>query len=57
MTSKNYFCENCGISAFRHSRGEPGKVDINLRCVDGVDIESIPTQLFDGQNWEEAMKA
>ena len=57
MTSKNYFCENCGISAFRHSRGDPGRVDINLRCLKGVDIESIPNQLFDGQNWEEAMKA
>ena len=57
MTSKNYFCESCGISPFRHSRSDPENVDINLRCLEGVDIESIPTGLFDGQNWEEAVKA
>jgi hypothetical protein len=56
MTSKNYFCEICGISPFRHSRSDPKKVDINLRCLEGVDIESIPTESFDGKNWEEAMK-
>jgi len=56
MTSKNYFCENCGISAFRHSRTDPENVDINIRCLDGVDIDSFPTKLFDGQNWEEAAK-
>jgi hypothetical protein len=57
MTSKNYFCENCGISPFQHSRSEPELVDINIRCLDGVDVDSFPTQLFDGQNWEEAVKS
>jgi hypothetical protein len=57
MTSKNYFCEHCGISPFRHSRSETHLVDINLRCLEGVDIESIPTELFDGRNWEETMKS
>ena len=55
MTSKNYFCGNCGISAFRRSRSAPDKVDINLRCVEGVDIESIRVQKFDGRNWEAAI--
>jgi hypothetical protein len=31
-------------------------VDINLRCLDGVNIDSIPAKLFDGINWEEAVK-
>jgi hypothetical protein len=31
-------------------------VDINIRCLDGVDIDSFPVELFDGQNWEEAAK-
>jgi hypothetical protein len=31
-------------------------VDINIRCLDGVDIQAIPVELFDGQNWEEAAK-
>ncbi len=57
MTSKNYFCESCGISPFRHSRSEPELFDINIRCLDGVDVDSFPTEVFDGQNWEEAMKS
>jgi hypothetical protein len=60
MTSKNYFCEKCGVSAFRHSRGAPESVDINIRCLDGVDAEALaqklPIEHFDGKNWEEAAK-
>jgi hypothetical protein len=55
MTSKNYFCGHCGISAFRRSRSDPDKVDVNLRCVEGVDVESIRVQKFDGRNWEAAI--
>jgi len=57
MTAKNYFCENCGISAFRHARSDPDKVDINVRCLEGVDIESLPTQFFDGQSWDDAIQS
>ncbi|HXV36943.1 MAG TPA: GFA family protein [Myxococcota bacterium] len=55
MTSKNYFCGHCGISAFRRSRSDPDKVDVNLRCVEGIDVESIRVQKFDGRNWESTM--
>jgi hypothetical protein len=57
-TAKNYFCENCGVSPFRHSRSAPEMVNINVRCLDGVDAEALtralPVEHFDGQNWEEA---
>jgi hypothetical protein len=56
MTSKNYFCAKCGVSAFRHSRGAPEQVDVNVRCLDGVDAEvlaqNLPIEHFDGKNWE-----
>jgi hypothetical protein len=55
MTSQNYFCRTCGMSPFRRSRSAPEKININLRCVDGVDVEAFPVQHFDGRNWEEAM--
>ena len=35
MTSKNHFCESCGISSFRRSRTAPEKIDVNVRCLDG----------------------
>ena len=60
MTSKNYFCQTCGISAFRRSRTAPENIDINIRCLDGVDAEALaqelPVEHFDGQNWEAAAK-
>jgi hypothetical protein len=56
MTSDNQFCVTCGISPFRRSRTTPDLIDINVRCVDGVDAEALPVEHFDGQNWEEAVK-
>jgi hypothetical protein len=29
--------------------------DVNLRCVEGIDVESIRVQKFDGRSWESAM--
>ena len=52
MTSKNLFCERCGISAFRRSRSRPGRVDINVRCLDDVDAEALPVAHFDGRSWD-----
>ncbi len=54
MTSKNHFCRKCGISPFRRSRTSPQMIDINARCLDGVDAETLPVVRFDGQNWEQA---
>ncbi len=52
MTSKNLFCERCGISAFRRSRSRPDRVDVNVRCLDAVDAEALPVAHFDGRSWE-----
>lgn len=55
-TSKNFFCDKCGVSAFRHSRSAPENVDVNVRCLDGVDaealVQALPVEHFDGQSWE-----
>jgi hypothetical protein len=56
MTSQNYFCRTCGISPFRRSRSAPEKIDINLRCVDGVEAEAFALERFDGRNWDAAMR-
>jgi hypothetical protein len=32
----------------------PTKIDVNVRCLDGVDIASVKPHHFDGQNWEHA---
>jgi hypothetical protein len=54
--AKHHFCKTCGISPFRRARSNPHEVDVNLRCLEGVDLAAIPVQRFDGQHWEEAMQ-
>lgn len=54
--ARNLFCATCGISPFRRARSDPDKIDINLRCVEGIDIAALRVEHFDGQHWEEAMR-
>jgi hypothetical protein len=53
-TAKHWFCRVCGISSFRRSRSSPESIDVNVRCLQGVDAERFEARLFDGQNWERA---
>jgi hypothetical protein len=53
--AKHTFCKVCGVHAFYVPRSDPDKIDVNVRCIDGVDIESLTVHTFDGQQWEEAM--
>ena len=52
--AQHHFCPVCGVAPFYVPRSDPDMIDVNLRCVEGVDIDSIPISKFDGQNWEEA---
>lgn len=54
--AKHHFCRHCGIHSFYVPRSDPDKIDVNVRCLDGVDLTKIPTSRFDGQNWEAAMQ-
>jgi hypothetical protein len=51
------FCRHCGISAFRRPRSDPHLFDVNVRCLEDVDVDSLPVDRFDGQNWEKAAAA
>jgi hypothetical protein len=54
--AKHYFCRHCGVSAFYRPRSDPDKVDVNARCLDGLDLTALEVRRFDGQHWEEAMR-
>lgn len=51
----HHFCRHCGIHSFYVPRSDPDKVDVNLRCLDGVDLAEIAVSPFDGRNWEHAI--
>jgi hypothetical protein len=54
-TAKHPFCSTCGIHAFYVPRSDPDKIDINVRCLDDVEIAAIKPHTFDGKNWEQSM--
>ena len=53
-TAKHYFCSTCGISSYYIPRSHPNMIDVNLRCVDGVNLEELEIERFNGQDWEQA---
>lgn len=54
-TAKHHFCKTCGIHSFYRPRSHPDSIDVNLHCLDDVDLNAFAIQRFDGQHWEEAV--
>ena len=51
-TAKHYFCPVCGISPYYIPRSHPDKIDVNVRCLEGVELESLTIVPFNGREWE-----
>jgi hypothetical protein len=54
-TAKHTFCRHCGVYPFYTPRSHPDHVDVNVRCLEGVDFKQLEPRPFDGQNWEATM--
>jgi hypothetical protein len=54
--ARHTFCRHCGIHPFYVPRSDPNKIDVNVRCLEGVDLSTLKPEAFDGLNWEESMK-
>ena len=46
------FCKTCGIKSFARGKGRDGAemIAVNVRCLDNVDLEKVPTKAFDGRS-------
>lgn len=55
-TAKHTFCRQCGIHPFYVPRSDPDKIDVNVRCLDNVDLTTVQITPFDGRNWEDAIE-
>ena len=55
-TAAHRFCRTCGVHPFYTPRSDPDKVDVNVRCLDGVDLAALEITPFDGHNWETAIE-
>jgi len=51
-TAKHHFCKTCGIAPFYIARSHPDGIDVNARCCDGLDLDALPVETFEGQDWE-----
>jgi len=54
--ARHTFCKVCGIHPFYVPRSDPDKIDVNVRCLDGIDVSTLTLRPFDGCHWEEAMQ-
>ena len=54
--AKHRFCRYCGVHPFYTPRSDPRGVDVNVRCLDGVDPDALRPGRFDGKNWEQAIQ-
>lgn len=46
--AKDYFCPVCGILPFRRPRNGADIWTVNVRCLEGVDLDSIPIRHIRG---------
>jgi len=54
QVAKHTFCKTCGIHPFYVPRSNPDMIDVNVRCLDGIELSTIEPMTFDGKNWEAA---
>ena len=49
------FCRHCGVASFYVPRSHPDRIDVNVRCLDDVDLGTLHIERFDGRNWERSV--
>jgi hypothetical protein len=54
--AQHHFCRFCGMHPYYVPRSDPDKIDVNARCLDGVDPDALQIERFDGARWEEAIE-
>ena len=50
--AQHHFCRTCGVASFYVPRSHPYGIDVNVRCLTGVDVDTLPLRRFDGRHWE-----
>jgi len=51
-TARHTFCRYCGMHPFYTPRSHPDHVDVNARCLVGIDVAVLRPRMVDGRDWE-----
>lgn len=46
--ARHYFCRRCGIYVFHRKRAAPDHFGVNVFCLDGFDVSSVPVRATEG---------
>jgi hypothetical protein len=46
--ARHYFCRRCGIYVFHRKRAAPDHFGVNVFCLDGFDVSSVPVRAAAG---------
>jgi hypothetical protein len=57
MTARHHFCRHCGVASYYVPRSHPDGIDVNVRCLDGVDLAALRIEPFDGRHWEASIRS
>lgn len=49
MRAKHHFCSRCGIYVFHRKRAAPDHFGINIFCLDGFEVNSLPVRATKGE--------
>jgi hypothetical protein len=48
--AKHWFCSRCGIYTFHRKRAQPDHYGVNIHCLDGFDVTTLPVRATEGLN-------
>lgn len=48
MRAEHHFCRRCGIYVFHRKRAAPDHFGVNIFCLDGFDVASLPVRRTEG---------
>jgi hypothetical protein len=51
--ARHYFCPVCACAPYYVPRSDPDKIDVNVRCLDDVELGALVYETFDGRNWDQ----
>jgi hypothetical protein len=55
--AEHTFCRHCGVHPFYRPRSHPDHIDVNVRCLAGIELSTLLLRDFDGRHWDREIDA